>query len=550
MMCSRTTTVNHQIKSIIDGMLPWIIILFLCVAAFVTALVPINSNDVWWHLKTGDYIRATGALPVTDPFSWLPATDTIDPGRPQLILRQYWLAQVLYSLVHGAFGLAGIVYLRAALCASMVLAAAVFLWRQTRSHAALLPLIAMIMVLRVIFEDSDRPHLFAFVASLLVVLLLETCVRTGRHRLLYLLPPLQLAAAQFHAGFAVGTLILCIYSACVFVEPRLRLLRRPLWLVTGLCLTFFFLNPNGIGLVPALFGSSSSVGAATSMEFRSPLTIWRYVMTEPGWLAFWGLLPLALATGGRLVKQRCWSLILVLLGLTVAALGSMRYIGFFTPVTAVLVGLELGRLGAEKTSRWVEWELAVVILASSLAMLISPGHMNRGKIHQLMQPGYFPVRAADFLAHEEVSGKIFSFDAWGGYLTYRLWPRALIFTDTRILTNDAAAEYREIINNTPTGRGLMERHQINTVVLAPLEIYTGVVYPLVRQLSDDSHWSLVHFDDTALIFMRQPHRQPVLAKEMIWFQVLRQANTWQPRFPTAPGYNRTRDEAMMRMRGG
>ena len=46
------------------GMLA-LVFLVLTMAAFVTALVPINSNDIWWHLKTGDYIRATGALPAT-----------------------------------------------------------------------------------------------------------------------------------------------------------------------------------------------------------------------------------------------------------------------------------------------------------------------------------------------------------------------------------------------------------------------------------------------------------------------------------------------------
>lgn len=540
---------NNQINPTIDRLLPATVLLALTLAALITALVPINSNDIWWHLKTGDYIRATGALPDTDPFSYLPATDAADPARPLQILRQYWLAQVTYSLLNGAFGLAGIIWLRGALCAGMVLAAAGFLWGKTRGYLALLPLLPLILGLRVILEDSDRPHLFIFASALLVVILLESGARGERRWPIFLIPPLQLVAAQLHPGFAVSTLVLVIYAVCATWEPRLRPLRQPLLVAAGLCALLFFGNPNGIRLVPSLFGNAFGVAAADAMEFQSPLGIWRYVASDPGWLACAGLLLLTVPTLGLLLKRRCWSALLVLLGLALAAVLSMRHIGFFVPVAALFAGLELARPAMGRIPRWGERLLAAGVVSVALLLAVFPGHANRGKIQQTLQPGYFPVRAADFLARNELRGELFNFISWGGYLEYRLWPRQRVFTDTRMLSREAAAAHREIINDTPPGRELMQRHAINVVILPTLDIYSGEVYPLVRRLGDDPQWSLVHFDDTALVFARLPHAQPALARELIWFQVLRQVDAWQPRFPWAPGYQRTRDEAMIRMRG-
>ena len=175
----------------------------LTLAALVSALIPINSADFWWHLKTGDVIRANFALPASDPFTYSPAIDSIDPERPRLVLRQYWLGQVVYSLVHSMAGLAGIAWLRATLCAGMILATALFLWRTTRKTVALLLLLPLVLSLRVLLEDSDRPQLMVFATTLLVLIVLEYCVRGGDRRWLVLLPPLQLLAAQLHPGFAV-----------------------------------------------------------------------------------------------------------------------------------------------------------------------------------------------------------------------------------------------------------------------------------------------------------------------------------------------------------
>lgn len=518
-----------------------------CVAAYVTALCPINSNDFWWHLKTGDVIRATGSLPATDPFSYLPADDPTASGRPQLILRQYWLAQVGYSLVNEQFGLPGVVHARAGLFALMALLCGVYLWRTTRSTAGLLALFPLILTFWVVLEDSDRPHQWAFAGFLAVFLLLESCLRKGWRRPLIVLPFLQLLLAQMHPGFLAGTLLVCLYAAGTWFEERLRPFRKPLLLVAGSCLVTAFLNPNGYRLFAALLGLYADPVAMMSSEFRSPLSVWRLLLHNTGWLSYWAMVAAAFATGLLLLVRRSIVLALVLIGLAAGSLLSMRYVGFFTPVAAVIIGCEAARLFRAPLRPLVEVAFALVVAALCVVLALFPGHVNRGRIEQLLQPGLYPVRGADFLAGATFQGNIFNALSWGGYLEYRLWPEHRVFADTRFLTPLAAFGYQEVVSDTVAGRKLLQQYDVGMIIMPAVENYTGQVYPLVRRLSDDPSWALVHFDDTALIFARVPHVFSSLAKEIVWYHVLRQANTLRPLFPGVPGFQRSIDEANARL---
>src|ERR1017187_2434166 len=63
----------------------------------------IYDSDFWWHLKTGQYIFETHALPVPDPFAFTTAGAASPyPGEPltrHFNLTHEWLAQVVFYLV-------------------------------------------------------------------------------------------------------------------------------------------------------------------------------------------------------------------------------------------------------------------------------------------------------------------------------------------------------------------------------------------------------------------------------------------------------------------
>ena len=61
---------------------------------------PVLDPDIWWHLRTGEWVVEHGGVPATDPFS------TFGHGHPWVAYS--WLFEILVFGIFRAFGLVGI----------------------------------------------------------------------------------------------------------------------------------------------------------------------------------------------------------------------------------------------------------------------------------------------------------------------------------------------------------------------------------------------------------------------------------------------------------
>ncbi len=77
-----------------------ILVLLYCIPAF-QALLPIIDADIWWHLRTGQWIISNGWVPVQDPFS------AYGMGKPWVAYS--WLFELFVYGLFKNFGLGGIV---------------------------------------------------------------------------------------------------------------------------------------------------------------------------------------------------------------------------------------------------------------------------------------------------------------------------------------------------------------------------------------------------------------------------------------------------------
>src|ERR1035438_7457526 len=96
--------------------------LFYCLFLFQGYQKLFRDSDAGWHIRTGEAILATGALPRTDPYSFTRG------GQPWFAWE--WLADAGVGGIHRAFGLRGVAVFYAA-----AIAAGVWLW--FRLHWAL-----------------------------------------------------------------------------------------------------------------------------------------------------------------------------------------------------------------------------------------------------------------------------------------------------------------------------------------------------------------------------------------------------------------------------
>ena len=132
---------------------------------FLFHTYPLGLGDIYWHLSTGRWIVEHGTLPTVDPFLYtLPA---VLDDRQTLLLQGYWLAQLIFYFVHGAFGDYGLVFFKSGLFTTMYFV----LWRILRKadvDAAFALLVLVPLPLLFYRYDELRPQVFSFLGVVLV----------------------------------------------------------------------------------------------------------------------------------------------------------------------------------------------------------------------------------------------------------------------------------------------------------------------------------------------------------------------------------------------
>src|SRR5579859_459850 len=129
--------------------------LLIAIFGFATTLAPgprvLADPDILWHVVTGNWILAHGAVPHADPFSYTM------PGAPWVA--HEWLAEVLLGAAYDAMGWHGPATLAAlAAAAALALLTRALLRWVAPIHAVLLAMMAWLMLIPHLLA---RPHLLA-----------------------------------------------------------------------------------------------------------------------------------------------------------------------------------------------------------------------------------------------------------------------------------------------------------------------------------------------------------------------------------------------------
>src|SRR5262245_27352265 len=90
---------------------PLVLLFLLYLIPTMVALRPVGSPvmdpDIWWHLRTGEWVAQHQQVPATDPFT------IYGSGKPWVAYS--WLFEVLVYGLHRWLGLVGIIVYRIAL---------------------------------------------------------------------------------------------------------------------------------------------------------------------------------------------------------------------------------------------------------------------------------------------------------------------------------------------------------------------------------------------------------------------------------------------------
>ena len=460
-----------------------------------------TDPDLWWHLRTGQWIVEHQRVPHVDPFSFTRA------GAPWI--SHEWLSEIiLYELwVHGGPG--------AVIIFSSVVLSAGFLLLYPRCpgtpHWA-----AAFTALGAAASASSwgaRPQIFTFtLASLLLWLLFRS---EERPRLLFWVPPLFLLWLNLHAGFALGPALLLLYAAGVMCESAAGTTpwseSRPVVLrvvaVTLVCLGVVPLNPSGTELYRYPLDTLRSASMRTFIvEWLSPnFHQWIYLP----YLLVIVLLLGALAYSGSRMKGR---ILLPLLFTALAALDAVRHIPIFVllaiPVIAGALPVPSSRSlpsSPKLDSKKRAFNVATVMLLAVFAVLrwIELAHDQPAR-----EAALFPEKAVRFLEATEEPGRLFAYYDWGGYVIWRLDSRYRVFADGRADLysanlgredqgpDDLLRQCVETVLQLRKGwEGVLDEWQVETILVPPSSA-------LAQAMFLDQRWTTAYRDLQAAVFVR------------------------------------------------
>ena len=248
-----------------------IIVLFSCTTGVGWLL---TDSDTGWHIRTGEWILKNGRVPATDIFSFTKA------GQPWFAWE--WLSDVLMAIVHGHFGLAGIVIMSLLLLG----ATSVCVYRSTleeSGHRLIAIALAGLVMAASTIHWLARPHLVTPLFAVVFCRVLNGVEnRTNDESFLLVLPLLTTLWVNLHGGFFVGIVLLITYAIGAAAEELFHGTRRNAWhrarkylLTAGACAIASLVNPYGYHLhvhVAQYLGSSfylQRISEFQSIDFHS-----------------------------------------------------------------------------------------------------------------------------------------------------------------------------------------------------------------------------------------------------------------------------------------
>ncbi len=459
-------------------------ILFAAPALICLHAACVNDADIWWHLRTGEWILMHRAVPWVDPFSG-PLV-----GTPWLAYS--WLYEILVALLFHSFGLAGIVVYSCA----MVLAITLALYRMVRrlqSDLSLAVLLTFVACFSMANLYTPRPWLFTILLFILELDILMQVRSTGHHRALLWLPPIFCLWANLHIQLVYGLFVLglawveSLAARCGLpTDSRARPLSMGLALAASALATLA--NPYGWRIYAVAYDLGTQAGALKvitelqSMPFR----------TLPNFIVLF----FALASAAAIAWHRRFPPFetALLAFAAVVSFRSQRDVWVMAVVGALVLASTLP--GRERAAlRLPRFATALAAVAAALALLLGfPAmHIDNARL-QIDLAKNLPVYAVQSVREKGYAGPLFNDYNWGGYL---MWAQQM-----PVSIDGRAAFYGDRSIDRSIATWNAQPDWASDAQLAAAGLVIGPVKaPLTQLLRLDPRFTLVYQDKLAAVFI-------------------------------------------------
>jgi len=472
----------------------------------------LGDADTGYHIRAGEYIIANLAVPHYDIFSYI--------SPPLAWTAHEWLSEVIFALIHKAFGLSGVVVVMALIIALVY----AILLRYLKASGISIIVAAFIVALATgasVIHWLARPHIFSLLITLIWYIILDT-YQYKQKNYLFLLPPIMLLWVNLHGGFIAGFLLLGVYitgNTLMAIFQRENLQDKfgkvkTLSLFFFVCLLITLLNPQGYEILLFPFKVISNEFIMNNVsEFLSP-NFHENLRYE------YMLLLMILVFGISMLRLNVIEIMLVLL-FTHMSLYSARYIPLYAIMLGPILAKQIDYLLHEyrerrlikrflamsertaKTDSMAKYNLWAIATVIVLTIMVFTGNLSYE-----FDKKKLPVDAVQFIQKEKIPGNMYNNDEFGDYIIYAAWPEYRVFFDGRsdMYGKERLKEYFRVMGFEPGWETVLQKYDIDWI------IYNNKS-ALSRFLLERDDWKLIYSDKVANIFVKKiPENQYLIEK--------------------------------------
>lgn len=502
--------------------LPLVLLLLIAVAF---SLKNLREPDLWWQIRTGEWILENLQVPKQDVFSFTYA------GSKWINVK--WGSEVLLALLTKLLGPESVFLLQAVVSCFIVF----FLFKTAKLKAASNCALVVSLLFTLLVSEyriNGRPEMFShlFTVAFLFFLL--------RHRQqpsnnIYWLIPLQILWANLHEAFGIGIVMTGIFFIGEWVEYFLsdkkilsvkRKLPKAISILFLLLIASVVINPNGIALLAKplnILGQVYENKYTTELfDFTMP-DYWQWnvyavlvllLITKAGWL--W-----------RFVLQRKQNkllfafeefgigYLLVLFAFFYLASTAYRNVVFFALVLFPALHAALDFLFSK--IQFIYKYTKPLAIACSFLLFIFYVFIITNKYYEWTNSrdrfglevlsSFNPVGAAEFVRKNNIQGKCFSDYLTSSYLLWKLQPAFKTFIDLRdldVFPAEFFSTFAEAVTFPESFKRLDSVYHFHYVVL-----YRPQFASLHRYLLNESNFQLRFVDAVAAVYVRAEKQDPV-----------------------------------------
>jgi tetratricopeptide (TPR) repeat protein len=490
---------------------------FLLAIAF--SFKALREPDLWWQIKTGEWILQHRQVPTVDVFSFT------HQGVAWINIK--WGFEVLAAIITNTFG-ADCVFILQAITTVLLLW---FLWKlslffltdkeKSFSQNSMLAFVLLVpfLLASIEYRIIGRPEMTSHLMTVVFMFILLSN-RFKSSKVIYWLIPLQCVWANFHEAFAIGIVLISIFFFAAVIELKILKLNevnfnsiKTLGIVLSLSVASIFINPYGYKMLLqplAIFGQVFENKFTTELFSISTREFWQ----KEAWMAIvWLIIFIALLIKISLnnkkdLKQLFTHVPLAYLIVVIAFIylssTAFRNIIFLIlvlfPATFLLL---FNLIGKYKKIAPVLSLIAVLFSITFYVFIVLNKYYeltnSRDRFGLEVRPDYNAVGAAEFVIKNKIEGKCFSDYLISSYLLWKI-PGFETFIDLRDLDVFPASFFETFTEAVMMPEKFIEldkKYNFNYAVL-----YRPQFNSLHKYLSEGNGYKLIFADAVAAVYVK------------------------------------------------